>query len=386
MPQGVQAFERQPSLGPEHDVQLAPPVPQAEYAVPARQPKAGSQQPAQPLPLLQTQEPPEQVRPVPQVVPLQHASPTPPQATQAPLAHVRPLPHTLQLPPVVPQAELGLPVWHPVSPQQPVAHEAAVQTQLPLEQARFALQVVPLQQTSPKAPQESHFPAEQLWEPLQTAQLPPAAPQAAELLPNSQPLPSQQPLAHEAEVQPQISPEQASPGLQTEPPQQASLSAPQPLHDPELQFWPGLHALQLPAAGPQAVSDVPPWQTPFASQQPVEQDAEVQAHLLLWQARPVLQLDLPQQSWPLRPQPVQLPPRHCWPAVQVVPQVPQFWPSVRVFTQRALQSVSPARQLAWQLLFAQPCPGRHACAQLPQLFTSAVRLAQYVWAPTVQVE
>jgi hypothetical protein len=39
--------------------------------------------------------------------------------------------------------------------------------------------------------------------------------------------------------------------------------------------------------------------------------------------------------------------------VQVVPQAPQFWPSLSVFTHKPPQSFSPARQLAWQVLAEQ---------------------------------
>jgi hypothetical protein len=220
-----------------------------------------------------------------------------PQGTQLPLEQVTPAPQTLQLPPVVPQAEFAFPVSQPLSSQQPEAQELAVHTQLPLEQARLAPQGLPLvQQTCPKPPQVSHLPSEHACVPLHAEQLPPGAPQAAELFPDSQPFASQQPAVQEAEVQPQVPAAQARPGLQAEPPQQACFSAPQAPHAPALQFCPGLQALQLPAAGPQAVTEVPGWQTPAASQQPAAQEAAVQAHLPPPQARPVLQLDDPQQS------------------------------------------------------------------------------------------
>jgi hypothetical protein len=154
------------------------------------------------------------------------------------------------------------------------------------------------------------------------------------------------------------------------------LSAPQSPHDPALQFWLGPQALQLPAWGPQASSDVPGWQTPFESQQPLPHELAVQAQRPLWQARPEPQLDSPQQAWPLRPQAWQLPLEHCWPAVQVVPQAPQFWPSVWVSTQRPPQSCSPERQLAWQLPLEQLFPVGQTVPQLPQLWGSLWRSAQ----------
>jgi hypothetical protein len=74
-----------------------------------------------------------------------------------------------------------------------------------------------------------------------------------------------------------------------------------------------------------------------------------------------------------------------WPAAQAAPQLPQFSGSVASFVQRPPQSASPARQVAWQLLLAQSSPAGQTFPQLAQLFTSAVRLAQYVWAPVVHV-
>ncbi len=350
MPQGVQAFEMQPSLAPAQDAHALPPWPHAESAVPGRQPRVASQQPLQ-LPVVQPQVPLEQAKPVPHVAP-QQASPRPPQGTQLPLEHVTLVPlQTLQLPPVVPQAELAVPVSQPDSSQQPLLHELALQTQLPFEQARLALQVVP-QQSWPNPPQDVHFASKQDSVAVQTAQLP-ATPQAADVSPDSQPVASQQPVAQDAEVQPQVPPEQARPVLQSDPPQQACLFPPQAAHAPAVQLSPGGQTAQAPLAGfPQAATDVPAWQTPFASQQP-EQELEVQEHLPPEQARPALQVDLPQQSWPLSPQAVQIPARHCWPAVHVVPQPPQFWPSVAVLTHSPPQSVSPARQLAEQALCEQ---------------------------------
>ncbi len=158
------------------------------------------------------------------------------------------------------------------------------------------------------------------------AQTPPLPPHALERLPGWHLSPSQQPLGHEALVQPHLPPWQAWPVshlMQVVPPvPQAPTPLPathlppssqQPLgqllgvqageaHLPVWHFWSLPHCLQLSPPTPQFASVRVVMQFPWASQQPLEQVEALQACLTqdcCWQAMP-----LPQSlhDWPDLPQ------------------------------------------------------------------------------------
>lgn len=242
VPHEAHALLTQAWLTP-HTVQLAP-VPQADAKVPGSQPLASQQPPLQ-EPAVQPQVPDAQASPWLQEDPAQQLSPFAPQwPLQAPPEQPTSAPQTAQAPPEVPQAAGLLPVSQPFSSQQPPAQ---LQAQVPFEQARLAPQAgAEAQQACPSPPQVSHLPATQACPALHTLQAPPVMPHAAAALPNSQPLPSQQPPGHEPAVQPQVPPEQARPALQAVPPQHDWPLPPQLAQLPPLQFWLGPQALQLP--------------------------------------------------------------------------------------------------------------------------------------------
>jgi hypothetical protein len=65
-----------------------------------------------------------------------------------------------------------------------------------------------------------------------------------------------------------------------------------------------------------------------------------------------------------------------WPEGQAWAQAPQFWLSVWTLTQRAPQSCSPLRQVAWHLAAEHFSPEGQTIPQLPQLLTSMATSAQ----------
>lgn len=70
----------------------------------------------------------------------------------------------------------------------------------------------------------------------------------------------------------------------------------------------------------------------------------------------------------------QAPPRHSRPAVQVMPQPPQFSSSVFVSTQPPAHAVRPIAQVIWQVPFEQTDIALQVVPQAPQLAGSLLRL------------
>ncbi len=60
----------------------------------------------------------------------------------------------------------------------------------------------------------------------------------------------------------------------------------------------------------------------------------------------------------------------------MVPQLPQFWPSVAVLVQAPLQATSPVGQSSWQLPWLQVLPPEQTVPQPPQFSLSEIVFVQ----------
>jgi hypothetical protein len=303
-----------------------------------------------------------------------------------PAPHGAPEPHrhapAVQVSPVMRHEMHALPLEpHDIGPgavqmlltQQPEAHEAEVQRQVPPTHWRPAPQAGPLPQ--PQVPLLQTFATSG----VHAVQLPPLVPQAEAFAIWQVPLRSQQPFGQEVELQPQLP---------------AGLT---PVH-----CWPAPHALALPPhthtrlalqvlllplqtaqaapAFPHAAAVVPVWHLPVMSQQPVEHVDELQMQVPPWHFCPAWQAGPPPQLQV----PLVQPSANCAVhAMHALPPPPQL-PAVVCVTQVVplQQPVEHEVVLHWQVPFTHCWPGRQAGPapqrQLPlvQLFPSVPQLRQ----------
>ncbi len=182
--------------------------------------------------------------------------------------------------------------------QQPVGHDAAVQTQAPSWQAcpcaHVPLVQVPPQPSEPPQPVQEGVqqpPSKQDWPAPHTAHWPPGEPQALPPSPGSQTAPRQQPNGHEAAVQRQTPVWQTSPAgqlpvwhLPSQPsgaPQTVQVGVQQPASGPtQAPHWQSLPQLWVPQA-PQACC-VPATQGPASAHSPYASQPQVAEQPRLW--------------------------------------------------------------------------------------------------------
>lgn len=270
-----------------------------------------------------------------------------------PLVQESPVAHIWHAPPLAPHAAVVLPGWHVLPWQQPVGHEAASQTHLPLEHACPLPQaVLPPQVQAPLAEQPSPVVP-------QLVHVAPLVPQAiADGVVHV--VPEQQPLAHEAASQTHLPPAHSCPVPHAALPPQVQvplaeqpsafvpqlvhvapavphaiavgvvhvlpeqhplgqLEALQPLQAPLVHVSPFGHMEHVPPAAPHAFGFVPGWQV-FPWQQPVGHDVASHTHVPLEHAWPLPHAALPPQvQVPRAEQPSAVAPQ----AMHAAPAVPQ---------------------------------------------------------------
>jgi hypothetical protein len=316
-----------------HAVQTAPALPQAVFEVPGWQTPAASQQPLGQLVPSQTQVPAEQWRLPPQ------GGPPPQEQAPATQESVVTGLHCVQETPMAPQAA-AVGVMQRLPLQQPFGQLVASQTQRPTQRWP-AWQGNPLPQ--PQAPPRQLSASSG----SQGAQAPAATPHALVVGGLKHTAPWQQPAGQELMLQTLVThawlvhDSVVLQTLQRAPPEpqaaiavpgwQAPLTSQQPMGQvaalqlPARHAWPvhtcpGWQATHEAPPVPHAVTRLPGWQTPEASQQPVPQVAAL--HGALTQVRLEQTWVVPQATQVAPPPPPQAPlvvPAWHWPAASQQP-------------------------------------------------------------------